>query len=301
MRLILNRNEAPLGRGDRASRLRASLTSPRFWPAMATMTRQIPEYEIVPEGWRAGDPRGQGWDHPSVARAMQARWPQWAAAVRGTGPLGIFPMAPHIRHEGGHNLSMTFGYVLARAALGKSRLSMLDWGGALGHYALMAQALIPEVPVEITIKERPETARVGRTLLPSVTFTVDESACFSRSYDIVVASSSLQYSVDWRDVAGRLVKSAKEWVFITRLPVVRRSPTFVVVQRPYLSVGYQTEYLSWVFNRDEFLAHLTGSGATLEREFLTGENLQYAGAPEVSEGVGFLFRASPRSRAGTGT
>jgi hypothetical protein len=68
-----------------------------------------------------------------------------------------------------------------------------------------------------------------------------------------------------------------------------------------MTLQIQTEYPSWVFNRDGFLAHLTGSGATLEREFLTGGNLQYAGAPEESEEMGFVFRTSPSSRAGAGT
>ena len=123
----------------------------------------------------------------------------------------------------------------------------------------------------------------------------DDADCFSRSYDVVVASSSLQYAANWRHIAARLVKSAKKWLFITRLPLVRRSETFVVVQRPHLSVGYQTEYLSWVFNRAEFLAQIAGAGATLEREFISGENQQYAGGPEISEGTGFLFRTSTAS------
>jgi putative methyltransferase (TIGR04325 family) len=261
----------------------------------AAMAVNLAEYEFVPEGWRPGDPRGTGWDHPSVARAMRANWPQWAAVVNSTRPLGIYPMAPHIRHEGGHNLSMTFAYVLARAAHGKTGLSVLDWGGALGHYALMAKALLPEIALDITIKERPEAAATGRTLVPFTTFVTDDADCFSRSYDVVVASGSLQYAADWRNIAGRLVKSAKEWMYLARLPLVRRSATFVVVQRPYLSVGYQTEYLSWVFNRDEFLAQIASSGAVLEREFISGENVQYAGGPEISEGTGFLFRASTAS------
>jgi putative methyltransferase (TIGR04325 family) len=232
---------------------------------------------------------------------MKANWPQWAAVVESTRPLGIFPMAPQVRHEGAHNLSMTFAYVLARAALGKTRLSVLDWGGALGHYALMAKALLPEIALDVTIKERPEVAATGSTLVPFATFVTDDAACFARRYDLVVASSSLQYAADWRNIAGRLVKSAKQWLFIARLPLVRRSPTFVVVQRPYLSVGYQTEYLSWIFNRDEFIAQVTGSGATLEREFISGENMQYAGSQEISEGTGFLFRTSTASANGSPT
>jgi hypothetical protein len=32
---------------------------------------------------------------------------------------------------------MAYGYVLVRAAWSKDSLSVLDWGGALGHYAVI--------------------------------------------------------------------------------------------------------------------------------------------------------------------
>jgi hypothetical protein len=32
-----------------------------------------------------------------------------------------------------HNAAMTLGYVLARAASATGTLSVLDWGGGLGH------------------------------------------------------------------------------------------------------------------------------------------------------------------------
>jgi putative methyltransferase (TIGR04325 family) len=253
------------------------------------MAASSPEWEYLPGGWQKTDPRAAGWNHPSVAQVMHERWPQFASVVKSTRPLGIFPLAPHVRHEGGHNVSMTFGYVLARAAHGKDRVSMLDWGGALGHYALMAKNLLPEAALDITIKDLPDVCRLGHQLLPSVAFETDDEECFRRSYDLVIASSSLQYVEDWRGVSSRLVKSAKGWTFVTRVSVVRAAPTFVVVQRPY-AYGYRTEYISWVFNRDEFLSHMASTGAVLEREFIAGGNTQYVGAPEISETVGFLFR-----------
>ncbi len=252
---------------------------------------QPPEWEYV-GAWPKNDPRSQGWGHPSVVATMRQHWPAWEAAVNGAGPLGIFPLAPNLRNESGHNLSMTFGYVLARAAGGKSKLSLLDWGGALGHYALMAQRLLPELPLDITVKELPEMCRAGKELLPAVNFVSEDDACFSRGYDLVVASSSLQYVEDWRSLASRLVKSARGWIFITRLPVARRAATFCVVQRPFIyGHVYHSEYISWVFNRGEFLAHMAAAGARMEREFIAGEDLRYVGGPDTSETAGFLFRA----------
>jgi len=105
----------------------------------------------------------------------------------------------------------------------------------------------------------------------------------------VVAATSLQYAEDWRTTLTGLAGSATRWLFVTRLSVVRQVPSFVVVQRPY-AYGYQTEYLSWVLNRDELLAHASAAGLTLEREFIAGAPTVYAGGPEPSETAGFLFK-----------
>jgi putative methyltransferase (TIGR04325 family) len=254
------------------------------------MATFLPEWEYIPEGWRKEDPRGQGWDHSSVARVMNQNWAEFAAVVKSVRPLGIYPLAPNLRSESGHNVSMTFGYVLARAAHGKERLSILDWGGALGHYALMAQSLLPEVALDITVKELPELCRIGRAQLPTVSFETDDDKCFAGRYGLTMASSSLHYIENWRGIASRLVEASNGWIYITRLSLVQTAPSFTVVQRPY-AYGYQTEYISWVLNRNEFLSHMAGTGAVLEREFIAGGDTQYVGAPEKSETVGFLFKA----------
>src|SRR4051812_46640852 len=206
----------------------------------------LPEWEYVGASWPAARAGVTGWDHPSVAAVMLNAMPEFLRVVGGTAPLGIFPLAPHVRSESGHNISMTFGYVLARAAHAKSALSMLDWGGALGHYALMAQYLLPEVALEITIKDMPELCRVGRELLPWVRFESDAAACFARAYDLVIASASLPYSEDWRQVLSGLANAATRWLFVTRVSVVRTVPSFVVLHRSH-ALGYQTEYPTWAF------------------------------------------------------
>jgi putative methyltransferase (TIGR04325 family) len=249
----------------------------------------LPEWEYLPGGWPPGDARGSGWDHPSIAPVMTAALPDFIRIVTGTEPLGIYPLAPLARSESGHNVSMTFGYAVARAALGRASLSVLDWGGALGHYALMAQALVPELPLRYTIKDLPELCTVGRALMPWVSFETDERACLEQRYDLVVASASLSYSEHWQTVLTGLAQAATGFLFVTRISVVRTAPSFVVVQRPH-SMGYQTEYLTWVFNRDELLAVVQAAGLTLERAFIAGPPTGFPGAPEAAETAGFLFK-----------
>jgi putative methyltransferase (TIGR04325 family) len=183
---------------------------------------------------------------------------------------------------------MAFAYVLALAARGKSRLSMLDWGGGIGHYYLLARALVPDVVLEYCCKDVPLLAGHGRTLFPDQRFCSDDS-CLARRYDLVFASASLHYSEDWRSALASLGKAADGYLYITRLPVVTQAPSFVFIQRPY-AYGYGTEYLGWCLNRGEFLAEAGRAGLALVREFAIGECPPIAGATEQCRYRGYLFR-----------
>lgn len=253
-----------------------------------------PEWEWVPEGWRDGDPRGAGWRHPSVIETQRRHWPIYSRLIRGKGPLAfqLFAKGPiRDNDQSAHNAFMSFAYVLARAARGKPRLSILDWGGGVGYYAEVARALLPEVVLDYVVKELPEFVALGRALTPSVRFESEAAACFSRRYDLVLASSSLQYSQDWMGVLSRLAAAAQPWLFLSRLPVARHGDSFAVVQRPH-EYGYDTEYISWVLSRDAVLAEAARLGLTLEREFLTGGTTRHQNAPEDTETLGFLFRTT---------
>jgi putative methyltransferase (TIGR04325 family) len=260
-------------------------------PVAAPILVRQPEWEYVPEGWRDADPRAAGWLHDSIVATQRAKWADVVRSFAGPGPLGIAHEAREItpHNYSAHNLTMSFAYVLARAARQAERLAVLDWGGGLGHYALVARAVLPEVAVDYVVHDLPGLCTAGRELLPSVAFSDDEAATFARQYDLVFASSSLQYARDWRLQMAKLASAARHWLFLTRLPTVATAPSFVVVQRPK-AYGYDTEYISWMFNRGEMLAHAASCGLRLEREFLVDESPAVAGAPERSDGRGLLFR-----------
>ena len=261
-----------------------------------------PQWAVVREGWSSDDSRSRGWLDPSIAETQRRRWPIYSELIRGKGPLGFHLFSTgsiNTTNESAHNVFMTFAYVIARAALGRNGVSVLDWGGGVGYYALTAQALLPEVTLDYVIKDLPGLVQLGRQLMPTVKFADDEAACFARSYDLVMAVSSLQYTEDWRSLLTRLADSADQWLYLSRVPTVRRAKTYVVVQRPH-QFGYRTEYISWVFNRDEFISHLTNLGLTLEREFRSGGVSQALNPADTIEDLGFLFRqdsarARPRS------
>ena len=169
---------------------------------------------------------------------------------------------------------VTFAYVLALAADGRDRLSVLDWGGGFGHYQVLARSVLSRLTLDWHVKETPAVAARGRELNPEVTFHDDDAALDGR-YDLVVASSSIQYAEDWRALLGRLARSAERYLYLARVPIALEAPSFVVIQRPYVH-GYDTEYLGWVLNRGELLA----AAPPLAREFLLDARFSAAGAPE---------------------
>ena len=128
-------------------------------------TGDIPEWEHLPEGWRTDT---TGWDDGTVADAYLAKWPEWVEALHGAAPLGINHEAranePIGRDDlAAHNMLLSFAYVVARAAHDRTSLSVLDWGGGLGHYALVAQAALPGVELDWHCREVPSVARAGAT------------------------------------------------------------------------------------------------------------------------------------------
>lgn len=272
-----------------------ALSPPILWDAARAARDAIgkPEWEWVPGGWDRSRAAAQGWEDESVLETLRARWPAIVAATRGPAPLTLSPESALAAREdiATHNTVMVFGYGLARAAHGVSQLSMLDWGGGLGHYRLVAEALLPDVTIEYHCRDTRLVARYARTLQPDAHFHEDDESCFARSYDLVFASAALHYVEDWRSILGRLAAASRRYLLVTRLPTVEHAPSYVALQRAHRH-GFRTEYLGWVIRRDEFLEHAAQLGLTLEREFLIDERPHIPRAPGPCRYRGFLFRAA---------
>jgi putative methyltransferase (TIGR04325 family) len=255
-----------------------------------------PEWEYVPEGFAGaarGTRAGMGWDAEDVARAYRDKWPAFVEAVSGTGPLGVYHEvhsgAPIDRHDvTAQNTHLALGYAVSRTPRSGDRLSVLDWGGALGHHFVVIKQLFPELDLDYHCRELPAVCAVGRDTVPEATFH-DDDGCLDGEYDLVLASSVLQYAEDWRALIGRFVRAARGRVFITRLPwATDGHDSFVVLQRAD-AYGYATEYLGWVFNRRELLGAAEQARLRLERELILQEDFRIPGAPDGMTHSAFLF------------
>lgn len=184
-----------------------------------------------------------------------------------------------------HNSAACWGWVLGRAAAQNTRISVLDWGGALGHYYLWARDLRPDLTLDYTVKEMPLIVEKGAELMPEIPFCGDEA--LERQYDLVLVATSLHYEEEWRALLKRLLGCARKFAFLMRIPIVEAVPSFVQVQRAYVH-GYETEYASWCFNRDEFVGAIEECGWRIEREVVTGERIEIKGTSAIADYRGFL-------------
>jgi putative methyltransferase (TIGR04325 family) len=273
-----------------------SLAKERARRELGRVVPRFREWEYVPDGWERerADPAVKGWDEAAVVEAYRDKLPAYAEAIAGTGPIGLPTSAafrdavPNVKDQ---NIVLGYAYALTLASRRRDTVSILDWGGGAGVFYLLGRALLPdEVAIDYHCRDLPAICAYGREALPEARFHDDDS-CLGRRYDLVVASSSLQYSEQWRHVLARLAGAAESYLYLARVPVVLRCPSFVVLQRAY-RYGFETEFLSWVFNRGELLSAASDSGLELVRELVYGERSDVRGAPERDETRGFLFRPS---------
>lgn len=243
------------------------------------------EYTYCREGW----PRERilGWNAQSVVDAYMAGWDDFYNHAQSTIPWDFKQVDSQasVLDVTAQNMRLVFAYAFIRAAYGCPGLKVLDWGGGIGHYYVLARNILPEIALDWTVKDLPLLCSAGERLLPMVRFTSRDDEVLSSQYDFVLASSSLQYSENWRLTAENLVRATGRWLLITRHPVCHRSGDFVLAQR-----SYGTVYPGWVINRSGFLKYMeTECGLRLVREFLTSACSKVIGAPDTSEHRGYLF------------
>jgi putative methyltransferase (TIGR04325 family) len=252
-------------------------------------SEEPPEWEYRPAGWSHGAEL-RGWDAASVAAAQRMNWDAYKAVLEDAGPLGVIhtDAEPNGESVQMHNTVMGFAYSLALAAADRPAVSLLDWGGGVGHYYPLARALLTGTAIQYTCLDVPTLCATGRTLNTDAEFVSDAADLAGRRFDFVLSSSSLQYAERWRETLATLATLTRGYLLVTRLPIVWNVPSFVVVQRPYWV--YDTEYQGWFLNRLELLEAATSVGLQLVRELALDEAPDVPGAPEQCRYRGFLFR-----------
>ncbi len=261
--------------------------------AAAEASGYKPEWEFVADGWEREAATDTGWDAGAVAESYRSKWSEFLRSIDGPGPLGVAHERPSdapMRRDDpiAHNIILSFAHALTTAAGDRKSLSVLDWGGALGHYHELARRLTP-LEFDWHVRELTAVCAVGAEVEPEVTFHASDD-CLDSKYDLVLVSASLQYSQDWRAQLERLLAAADGWAFLNRIPAVETVPAYPALQRAH-AYGYETEYVGWVFHRGELVLAAEELGYELVREYAQVDPIAVAGAPENPRHIGLLLRA----------
>lgn len=273
------------------------LTPPLVWESFRKIATSIgrskePEWEYVTEGWEAekNNDKIKGWNVESVLEGYKADWQNYLTTLDKILSFDLF-VTPDGRNSidlNFYNMINSYAYAFLTATRNKSSISMLDWGGAIGHYYLVSQKIIPDLKIDYHCKEVPVLAEYGQNLFPETHFYTDDS-CLERNYDFILVSGAFHYLKDWTTYLEKFARITNNYLLITRLPVAQKTPSFVIVQRAY-RYGYDTEYLSWCFNREEFLQSAAANGLKLVKEFMGEQITPIHNAPEQPKAFrGFLF------------
>lgn len=272
----------------------------RIWGPSTAPTvgknREI-EYEYLPDGFAhaARDPKIKGWNVETIVNVYHWNWEMFGQLVDGKGPPGYSPECglPVKDDVSFQNTILVFAYSLALCSRNSNSMKLLDWGGGMGHYYKIAKALVPEVHIDYHCKDLELLTKAGRQVNPEGQFYADDT-CLDQIYDFILVSSSLQYNQDWKPLIHKLAHSLSGNILITRLPITTESQSYVFVQRPY-KYGYDTEYIGWCINQDEFLQCCTEAGLELVREFVIAENTDILNAPGSCKYKAFLLTNKTKS------
>ena len=243
-------------------------------------------YHYSPKGWNTpiSKKNDEGWNSVEAVKIEMDRWEAYCNALQGPGPIGFMHEHndPTEIKEGYHHRNITFGYVFALAAIKKETISILDYGGSLGHNYFLAKAFLPDkIKINFHCKEVPRLVEIGKKLNPNITWYTDDD-CLKRQYDLIIVNGVLGYIEDWRELLTKIERSVGLYLFLGHVPIVNNSDGFVMLQR-----RYKSEMLHYQFNKSEFLSSLN---LPLEREFITGVFPIIKNAPEQCELRSFLFR-----------
>ena len=248
-----------------------------------------PDLVYAPNGWKTKLSNGKiiGWNAPSVVNSQRVEWEAFINNLKRTGHLGFnygHTDLSENRNVSFHNAHITYGYVLVLAAHLKKCISILDYGGGLGHYYQIAKTLLPDVVFEFHCKEVPSIAEAGKLLNPEILWHIDDT-CLERTYDLVMIDGSLQYMENWEEVLQKVSTAVGGYLLLTSVPVVENADSFVAIQK-----AYDTRMLHWQFNKHALLQVIRNTGLSLMREFVIGEHPYIKNAPEQCEMCGWLFK-----------
>lgn len=169
----------------------------------------------------------------------------------------------------------------------KGGLSVLDYGGALGNIYFRSLKVLGSISgLNWSVVEQEKYFEAGKEYFENdkLSFYKNIDDFFnSRSADVGLFSSSLQYLDNPYQVIQNLIKFKIKYLIIDRTPFYDGENDKVIVQKVPKNI-YLGSYPMWIFSKGKFEKFLLSFGAII----LT-KSLGLEGHQRTSDGVNFSF------------
>lgn len=157
--------------------------------------------------------------------------------------------------------------ILAVESSQQQRIRVLDFGGGPGTTYADIFGKLPNLNFEYHVVDTPANCEIGRSLFLSnpnlsfITANPNDDHQFelpAEKYDIVMSSSTLQYSHDWKGLLKKLIICNPKYFVLLRL-LTGEMPTFTTIQSITMSYGpHQGTYCGDIpctfINRNELIS-----------------------------------------------
>ncbi len=295
----------------RAKALLKGLVPPVAWEvlrqAMQTLAPSETGWFVAERGVGEFSKSVTGWNEHELARIYERRWPLFEQVLSTPVPPAFASEAdsPVFDPDSDvvsaqslfrQNSVLALIFAVAHASRQRTMLSVLDWGGGVGHQYGLLRTLLPDLKLDYTCFDLPVSVDFGSKRFPEIRFTSD-FGCLDHRYDLVVANGSLHCFEHWQKVADQLATAANDFVFISMLPVRLEGPSIVMIQRYLKPDGKSYSEPEWFISRDELLLRFPQDSWELKREVICGFSPVVQGFDARVDYRGFLF--GRRARLGT--
>lgn len=135
--------------------------------------------------------------------------------------------------------------LMATEAFDQDTVKILDFGGGPGTTYADIQGKLAISNFEYYIVDTPANCEIGKSLFPSnpnLHFCIADPNndhqfdIHTEKYDIVMSSSTIQYSHNWRELLTKLIKCRPKYFVLLRL-LSGEMPTFTTIQHITMTYG----------------------------------------------------------------
>lgn len=185
--------------------------------------------------------------------------------------------------------------LLATALRNEGRLSVLDFGGALGSTYFQCRPLLAGIAaLRWAVVEQPHYVATGRREFSSDVLNfhdAPEEACATVRPDLLLLSSVLPYLPEPYAMLDRLLRLGIPTIVVDRTPFLRSDRDRLTVQVVPPEI-YSASYPAWFFGETKFLAAFHGRGYRVAEEWPGNDDYSPNGDDAVFKGFFFLTDGS---------